>query len=382
MNHNFLLWILCFGVFGILSTELGMMGIIPIVAQKFSVSIDDAGWSVSVFALMIVFCAPIAPLLGSKFAPKKLMLFCLAIFSLTSLAAAFVDSFWALLICRAIPAFFHPIYIALALSMATSLATTKEESLKNTAKVFAGVSAGMVLGVPIASFLGGNYSFAFAMGFFALCTSLAFIATLLFVPNMTNNEAPKITTQLEILKFPFLWVSIFAVVCVNAGVFGFYSYFSDFLHSITQVSFDFISVVLAVYGSMNIVGNIIAGKALAKNANATILATLLGMICLYALIFVFAKQGVVLLIFAVLLGILAGVVNNATHYVITHPYPQAPDFTNGLFLSIANIGLSTGVALCGLCISLLNTQYTALCAIVLLSMGVATMLFRMRLEKA
>ncbi len=132
---------------------------------------------------------------------------------------------------------------------------------------------------------------------------------------------------------------------------------------------------------MNIVGNIIAGKTLAKNANATILATLLGMICLYALIFVFAKQGVVLLIFAVLLGILVGIVNNSVHYVITHPYPQAPDFANGLFVSSANIGLSTGVALCGLCISLLNTQYTALCAIVLLSMGVATMLFRMRLER-
>ena len=80
MNHNFLLWILCFGVFGILSTELGMMGIIPIVAQKFSVSIDDAGWSVSVFSLVVVFCAPIAPLLGSKIKPKLLMLISLAVF--------------------------------------------------------------------------------------------------------------------------------------------------------------------------------------------------------------------------------------------------------------------------------------------------------------
>ena len=34
-----------------------MMGIIPIVAQKFSVSIDDAGWSVSVFSLVVVLCA-------------------------------------------------------------------------------------------------------------------------------------------------------------------------------------------------------------------------------------------------------------------------------------------------------------------------------------
>ena len=166
MNHNFLLWILCFGVFGILSTELGMMGIIPIVAQKFSVSIDDAGWSVSVFALILVFCAPIAPLLGSKFAPKKLMLFCLAVFSLTSLAAMFVDSFWALLIFRAIPAFFHPIYIALALSMATRLSQNKQEALKATARVFAGISAGMVFGCAYCKFFRRELFLCFCYGVF------------------------------------------------------------------------------------------------------------------------------------------------------------------------------------------------------------------------
>lgn len=47
--------VLCLGVFGILSTELGIMGIIPIVSQNFSVSISDAGWSVSIFALVILF---------------------------------------------------------------------------------------------------------------------------------------------------------------------------------------------------------------------------------------------------------------------------------------------------------------------------------------
>lgn len=63
--------VLCLGVFGILSTELGMMGIIPIVSQNFSVSISDAGWSVSIFALVITFCAPIVPLLCANFNPKK-----------------------------------------------------------------------------------------------------------------------------------------------------------------------------------------------------------------------------------------------------------------------------------------------------------------------
>lgn len=63
--------VFCLGVFGILSTELGMMGIIPIVSQNFSVSISDAGWCASIFALVITFCAPIVPLLCANFNPKK-----------------------------------------------------------------------------------------------------------------------------------------------------------------------------------------------------------------------------------------------------------------------------------------------------------------------
>lgn len=47
-HHKVLLFILCFGVFGILSTELGMMGIIPVVSQKFGVSAADVGWTLSV----------------------------------------------------------------------------------------------------------------------------------------------------------------------------------------------------------------------------------------------------------------------------------------------------------------------------------------------
>lgn len=103
--------VFCLGVFGILSTELGMMGIIPIVSQNFSVSISDAGWCVSIFALVITFCAPIVPLLCANFNPKKLMLICLAVFILSSLTSAFVGEFWQLLILRAIPAFFFILFI-------------------------------------------------------------------------------------------------------------------------------------------------------------------------------------------------------------------------------------------------------------------------------
>lgn len=66
------------------------------------------------------------------------------------------------------------------------------------------------------------------------------------------------------------------------------------------------------------VGNIIAGKTLAKNADTIIIATLLGMMLLYVFIFICAKQKLTLFIFVVLLGILVSIVNNVVHYVITH----------------------------------------------------------------
>ncbi|EAH5435513.1 MFS transporter [Campylobacter jejuni] len=372
--------VFCLGIFGILSTELGMMGIIPIVSQNFSVSISDAGWCVSIFALVITFCAPIVPLLCANFNPKKLMLICLAVFILSSLTSAFVGEFWQLLILRAIPAFFHPIYIALALSMVTNLVEDKKEIPKATAKIFAAVSAGMVLGVPMTSYFGGNFSFKMAMLFFVFLNTLSFIATLFFVPDFKKVNSVKISKQLLILRYPLLWISVLCVVCINAGIWGFYSYFSDFLLSIAKIDFDLISIILAVYGFANIIGNNLAPKLLIKNVKFNLIFTLLFMIAFYVLIFNFYSKNTILMILAFILGVLGGVMNNGTHFLISHPFPKAKDFTNGLFISVANIGLSIGTAICGLVISLSNTRFIAISSIILLSFGILMIFLRNKIQ--
>ncbi|EAH6545414.1 MFS transporter [Campylobacter jejuni] len=379
-SNTQIILVFCLGVFGILSTELGMMGIIPIVSQNFSVSISDAGWCASIFALVITFCAPIVPLLCANFNPKKLMLICLAVFILSSLTSAFVGEFWQLLILRAIPAFFHPIYIALALSMVTNLVEDKKEIPKTTAKIFAAVSAGMVLGVPMTSYFGGNFSFKMAMLFFVFLNTLSFIATLFFVPDFKKVNSVKISKQLLILRYPLLWISILCVICINAGIWGFYSYFSDFLHSVGKMNFTLISIVLAIYGFSNIIGNYIAGKTLVKNANFTLILTPLIMIGFYILLFSFYSE-IILIIFAFILGILVGVMNNGTHFMISYPFPKAANFSNGLFISVANIGLSTGTAICGLVISLSDTRYIIVNTIVLLILGIIMIFVRSRIEK-
>ncbi|MCE7323134.1 MFS transporter [Campylobacter coli] len=371
---------LCLGVFGLISMELGVMGIIPLISEKFGVSVSDAGWSVSIFALIVMCCAPIAPMLCANFNPKKLMLFCLAIFSLSSLASMFVNDFWLHLILRSIPAFFHPIYLALAFSTAANLADDKSKVPHIVAKIFMAISAGLVLGVPLSSYFGGNFSFEMAMAFYVVINSLAFFITLFFMPEFKKTSRIKVGKQLLSLRYALLWISMLAVFCISTGYLGFYSYYSEFLFSVSKMSFTNISLALFIYGFASIIGNNIAGKTLVNHSNQTLIFASMAMILIYALIFVNAAQFAIMLTLSLILGIVNGVMNNAMHYIITFPFPRAKDFTNGLFISVSNISISVGATLCGLVISIKETKYIAISSIIMVGLGLILVLVRMRLE--
>lgn len=107
---------------------------------------------------------------------------------------------------------------------------------KAIAKVFIGVSVSMVVGVPIASVIANAVSIEMAMIFFAVVNTLAFIATLLFVPSMPVREKLSYGTQVSVLKKSMTWLSIAAVIFLNGAVFGVYSYFAEYLKTVTNTS--------------------------------------------------------------------------------------------------------------------------------------------------
>lgn len=114
-RNNLLIIILTIGVFGILNTEMGVIGLLPSIADHFHVSVSKAGWLVSLFALTIALSGPTMPLMFSGINRKKVMLLVLGVFVLGSIVSIFTSNFTVLVIARIIPAFFHPIYISLAI---------------------------------------------------------------------------------------------------------------------------------------------------------------------------------------------------------------------------------------------------------------------------
>lgn len=261
ISESLLIAILTLGVFGIINTEMGVVGIIPQIAERFDVTVSTSGLCVSVFALVVSVAAPVLPLLFSGINRRTMMLAALILFVASNILSMVTDSFAVLLAARALPAFLHPVYVAMAFTLAA--AATKDDPSRGIARVFVGVSAGMVLGVPMTTFVTTHWSYEAAMGIFAVINTVVLVATFFLVPNMPAKQHNP-GHQLRVLKNPSLWLGVSAFNCINGAMFGFFSFMSDFLHEVSAFSFDAVSSVLLAYGFANIAGNMLAGRVFGR----------------------------------------------------------------------------------------------------------------------
>jgi len=374
-QNKLLTFILTLGVFAIINTEMGVIGILPLIADNFHVSVSKAGLLVSLFALAVAIAGPTMPLLFSGINRKKVMLLVLGIFLLGNIISAFATSFTVLLIARVIPAFFHPIYCSLAFSVA-STSVSKEEAPKAVAKVMVGVSAGMVLGVPVSSFIASVTSLGMAMVFFAMVNAIAFIATILFVPSIPVNERLSYGEQLRVLKKSTIWASIATVIFINSAIFGVFSYLAEYLKTVTNITGKTISLMLLIFGVANIIGNIIAGKLLTKNPIKFVTAFAFALGAVYIILFLMGQFTIPMALITLFWGILGGIGGNINQYWIASETPEAPDFANGLFLTSANLGTTIGTSVCGLFISGIGIKYVVLGGVIFLILSLVSILLR------
>lgn len=375
INTKLLVLILTIGVFGILNTEMGIVGVIPYVSEQFDVSVPDAGLLVSGFALVIAFAGPTMPLLFSKMNRKAVMLLALGVFSACNVISMFAPTFEVLLAARVIPAAFHPLYVSMAMAVAQQSGKTPEESAQASARVFMGVSAGMVVGAPIAGMLASAVSFTAAMGFFAVVTVAALIMTVALVPSMPVERPMSYGSQLAILKKPLLLTSILAAFSMNMALFGFYSYLADWLGGVGMGA-TLVSGVLLAYGLANIVGNSIAGRVLGRATNKTIVVMPFILVVLYVALFAVGTMPLAVAALTVVLGVAVGVANTANQFMVSRAAEEAPDFANGLFLTATNLGTTVGTTICGAFITAAGTSWSIIGALPGLALGVVFIVVR------
>ena len=243
---------------------------------------------------------------------KKSFILVLAIFTIFSTIGAFVTDFNIALICRIIPAIFHPIYCGLALTVAAEI-VEPEKAQDAVSKVIMGVSAGMIVGVPITTFVATNFGYQYAMMWFSIVTLIALIATIIFFPSLPGKEQ-SYGGQVSVAKTGIFIISTLGVIFLNAGMYTSYSYISEFLNAITNIFGSELSIVLFIYGIASIAGNWIGAKLLNSNTNKTVLSFPIIFSILLLGVFTFGSMKIPTIILMALWGLLAGIGNDIAQY--------------------------------------------------------------------
>lgn len=346
---------LALGVFSIITTEIGIVGVLPELADRADVSISQAGLLVSVFALVVAVSGPFGVLAASRFNRKTVLLLSMAVFALANIVYAFSESFPVLVVFRIVPALLHPIYFAVALTAASALAQPGKET-SAAARVFTGVTVGFAFGVPAMAFLASSASVPAAFCIAALVNVLAFIGIALWVPTMPSEEHLSYGRQVQILRRPQLWLQLTVVTLVFAVMFSTYSYFADYLGGVSGIPSLTIGGLLMLFGLVMVAGNLAFAQLIKRGLLATLLWFLGGYLLLYLVMYAAAPSAWAMSLLVIPWSLLHSGGLLLGQSLIARESTDAPTFGNSLFVSSSNIGITLGSALGALQIAVAGTR--------------------------
>ena len=346
----------CLGFIAVITTEFGVIGILPQIAEHYNISIDKAGYLLSAFALIIALTGPFMTLLTSGFDRRKVMLTAISIFLITGIVSSLSPPFWLLMLVRILPAFLQPVYIATALSVAISKVDKKHEN-QMMSIVFSGVAIAMVTTVPFATWLSGISSWESSFMVQTIVSLIALVIIYFSLPSLPVKEKKSYSSQLKILAQPTFIVSTAMNFFMITAWFSTYSYFADYLNKAKGMDTTMVSYMLFIFGIIGVFANWIAGKMLSKNITNTTAFFLSGTLIMPVL-FYFAGSN--LIANMVVIGIWGFLYSpsflNASTYMISS-VPQSMEFANSLATSFGNLGVTLGTTIGGWMIMTKGVEY-------------------------
>lgn len=336
----------CIGVIGIISTEFGIIGVLPQVADYYNISIDYAGILLTVFALTIFSMGPFIVLFTSGINRKKMMIAAISVFLVSNIASAFAPPFWLLIVLRIMPAILHPVFFSSIMGTVIRSAEPHERH-KLMGIVIGGIAIAQVSIIPLAAYVSSLYGWQASFVLQGIVSLIAICGIIAFIPDAPVTEKLSYGSQLKIFKKAKFLVSIAMTVFLISAWFSSYSYFADYLAKAKLMSPQQVSYMLLLFGVTGVIANWLAGRLLSKNVARTTAFFLFGTILLPLVLKYSGTNFYVQIGVIAFWGIMYGPAFLTTIAYMIDAAPEAPEFANSLQTSFGNLGVSLGTTLGG-----------------------------------
>jgi DHA1 family arabinose polymer transporter-like MFS transporter len=329
-------------------TEFVMMGLLPDIATDLEVTIPTAGHLISAYAMGVVIGAPLLVIAGRNLPPKKMLIVMAAMLTVFNALSIIAPGYNLLMVTRFLSGLPHGAFFGVGAVVASRLAEKGKEA-QSVAIMFSGLTIANVVGVPLGTYIGHNFSWRYTFVVIAVIGLLTFISLIMYLPKMDAGKTTNIKTQLGFFGKAQAWLVILITAIGTGGLFCWISYIAPLLTDVSGFKAENVPYILMLAGLGMVCGNL-AGARLADrfSASHTVLATLVAMGAILTAVYFLSANPTLSLILVFLTGFMAFALVAPVQMMMIQTAKGAEMIASAAIQASFNIGNALGAFLGGL----------------------------------
>ncbi len=359
-NKRARIWssILCLAFAGFIfnTTEFVPVGLLPNIAESFSMDVAHTGLLLTIYAWAVSLLSLPLTVLTSKLDRRKLLIFLFCLFIGSHVLAGFAWNFYSLMVARLGIACAHAVFWAITTPLAVRLAPNGKKA-KAMGFIVVGTSMATVLGIPIGTMIGQlvgwRVTFLF-IGFIAFCVMLSLLYLLPSVPSLSKiliKDIPKV------LKRPVLLNIYLLTAIIITGHFTAYTYITPFMLNVGGFSEHVVVSLLLAIGFSGMIGSVIFAKYADSHPIAIfVIPALLLLTCLLSL-YVCSFSLITAILQGMVWGLSITIISMVMQSKVIDAAPDAADIATSVYSGIYNIGIGGGAFVGSQVLVYLSTHY-------------------------
>ncbi|CAB3756394.1 Inner membrane transport protein YdhP [Paraburkholderia solisilvae] len=340
---------LAIGAFAICTSEFVIMGLLLDVARDLHISIPNAGFLVTGYAMGVVIGAPLLTPFLARLPRKPVLIGLMVLFAIGNIACALAPNYELLLLARLVTALAQATFFGLGAVVAASLvAPDRQASAIST--MFLGATVANILGAPAGTAIGQWFGWRTTFIAVTAIGILAALAILALVPHLKRPEDHHFGRELRTLTQPGTLRALLITVLGFGGTFTAFTYIAPMLTEVTGMSAKVVAPLLLLFGLGMTVGNPVGGRLADRNLMGALRLTLGALIGVLALIGLLMHSPIAMVVLIFLFGAaMFATIAPLQMNVMTYA-KDAPVLASAFNIAAFNLGNAGGAWLGGVAI--------------------------------
>ncbi|MCB1631731.1 MAG: MFS transporter [Steroidobacteraceae bacterium] len=366
-------------VAALITAELLPASLLTPMARDLGVSEGVAGQSVTVTALAALFASLFTSRITRGIDRRIVVLSFSLLLTVSSLMVAFAPGIVVLLIGRALLGIGLGGFWAMAASLAMRL-VPQHRVARALSIIFGGVSVAMVIAAPVGTLLGEAIGWRGVFIATAVLGAVCWLWQLRARPSMTDASGRSQAVLWALFVRPGVTAAMFAIFCVFAGQFAFFTYMRPFYESVTGLDATGFSVLLLAFGAANFLGTSLSAPLLNANLKrALAVAPLVLSLCAGSLL-MFGAQPSIAAAATVVWGLAFGVIPVGWSTWVTRTLGDEAESAGGLQVAVIQLANTAGASLGGVAFEMAGSLAPLVIACTLLFVTAVIVGARMQAE--